>query len=304
MAKSANFLSGDLPRNSAIEQQQHERDVVRLGGARDFLRGNSCAERDAADAFGLKQQFENRETELVRVVRRRRQQHLTRIACRSARTRFTKQPLCEIREPQFLERLHLAAHDSLMHRFIQRNQRLLQKLSHSLRREQLRQMLLKIERAMRSEHPHRRFDFRRQRRGLLDRQAQHRLQRRVRERHHCAGAPSFRQQLFDQTQPRNLIGWVHSITKRVAERRWKTITPLPHVELLASQARDANDFTDMERRGSISIFRQHVHWRRAFASSRRRLDEDAHLCLPLRVVRQFERINRRAPVKTAPKNAG
>ena len=95
-------------------------------------------------------------------------------------------------------------------------------------------MLLQIAGAMRREHPDRRFDFGRQRRRLFDGQAEHRLERGVGERHHCAGAPAFRQQLLDQAQPRDLIWRINTIAECIAERRGKAIASLPHVELLAS----------------------------------------------------------------------
>ena len=205
MTQSADFLSSDLAGNAAIEEQQNERGVIRLRGRGDFLRGNAGAEREAAHAFAVKQIFENREAKLIRIVRRRRQQYLPRIAQGTGETAaFAQQALRKICEAQFLERLHFAAYDALVHSLVQWNQRLLEKLAQSLRAKQLRQMILQIDTTMRCQHADRRFDFRGQRRRLLDGKAQHRLKRGVGERNDCAGAPSFREQLLDETQARNL----------------------------------------------------------------------------------------------------
>ena len=113
--------------------------MIGLGCGGDFLRRDAGAQREAAHAFAIEKIFENRETELIRIVRRRRQQHLVRIARRTCETAaLAQQALREIAEAQFLECLHFAAHDALVHRLVQWNQRLLEKLAQALRAEQLR----------------------------------------------------------------------------------------------------------------------------------------------------------------------
>ena len=70
---------------------------------------------------------------------------MPRIARRTDEPRHVaQQALREIGEAQLLEVLHLAAHDALVHRFVERNERLLEELAHPLPDQQLRQMVLQL----------------------------------------------------------------------------------------------------------------------------------------------------------------
>ena len=90
------------------------------------------------------------------------------------------------------------------------------------------------------------FDFQRQRQRILDGDAQHRLQRRFRQRNHGSGTPAFRQQLLDDLEPRNLIGRIDAIAESIACRIREPIATLPHVELFASQTGDSYNLTDVQ----------------------------------------------------------
>ncbi len=237
--------------------------MIRLGSAGDFLRRHPGAEREAVDPFGEEQQFEDREPELVRIVRRRGKQQLARVARRPHEPRHVaQQPLREVGEAQFLVGLHFAAHDPLVHRLVERNQRLLEELAQPLADQQLRQMILQLADAVLAEQPHRIGDFRRERRRLRDGQPDHRLQRRVGERDDRARAPPLGQQLLDQLEARDLVGRIHAIAERIAQRRGKAVAALPHVELLAAQPRDAHDLADVQRaRGLADRDRRRVRGR-------------------------------------------
>ncbi len=94
-------------------------------------------------------------------------------------------------------------------------------------------------------------DVVRQLRRARHRQAEHRLQRRLRERDDRAGPPALGQQLLDQLQAGDLVGRVDAIAIGVAQRRRKSIPPLPHVELLAAQAGHAHHFADVQDGASL-----------------------------------------------------
>ena len=79
-----------------------------------------------------------------------------------------------------------------MHRLVQRNQRLLQEAPQALPDQKFGQMVLQFADAMLPKKLDRSLDLAGQRCRILDRDAEHRLQRRVGEWHDCAGAPAFR----------------------------------------------------------------------------------------------------------------
>ena len=177
--------------------------------------------------------------ELVGIVGRRREQDLPRIARRTDEPRHVaQQPLREVGEAQLLEVLHLAAHDALVHRLVQRNQRRARGTCAAPGRPAASTGGSASRRSRCcAEQLDRGLDLVRQRRRRVDGEAQHRLQRRFGERHDGAGAPAFRQQLLDELEPRDLVGRIDAIAERVAQRRGKAVAALPHVELLAAQAR-------------------------------------------------------------------
>ena len=113
-------------------------------------------------------------------------------------------------------------------------------------------------------------DVVRQRRRPTTGEAQHRLQRRLGERHDSAGAPAFGQQLLDELQPGNLVGRIDAIAAGVAQRSRETVAALPHVELFAAQAGHPHDLAYVQRIARITrghgSFRQ-LH--RRLASARR-----------------------------------
>src|SRR4029078_12637648 len=111
----------------------------------DFLRRHACAQRQAIDAFREQQELEDREAQLVGIVGRRREQDVPRVARRTDEARHVAQEtLREVRETQLLEVLHLAAHDALVHRFVERNQGLLEELAQALADQELRQVVLQL----------------------------------------------------------------------------------------------------------------------------------------------------------------
>ena len=134
----------------------------------------------------------------------------------------------------------------LVHRLVQRNQRLLQKAPEPLADQQLRQVVLQFADAMLCQKLDRGLDFRRQRQGILDGDAQHRLQRRFRQRNNRARTPAFGQQLLDDLEPRDLIGRIDAVTESVACRIRKPVASLPHVQLFASEAGDSYHLTDVQ----------------------------------------------------------
>ena len=71
--------------NSIKILREYERGVIRLSRAGDFLRRDASTQREAADAFGVEKKLENREAELVRIVGRRGQQYLARVARRASK---------------------------------------------------------------------------------------------------------------------------------------------------------------------------------------------------------------------------
>jgi len=56
-----------------------------------------------------------------------------------------------------------------------------------------------------------------------DHQPEHRLQRRLGERHDRAGTPPFRQQLLDQLEPPHLIVRIDAIAVGIALRRREAV---------------------------------------------------------------------------------
>ena len=177
--------------------------------------------------------------------------------------------------------MHLAAHHLLVHGLVQGNQRLLEEPAQPLARQQLGKMVLQLGHPVRRQETNRRFDFHRQRHRRLDGEPEHRLQRRIGERHDRAGAPAFGQQLLDQAQARDLVGWIYAIAERVAERRGKAVAALPHVQLLAPQSRDADDFADVQGiDGLTAVVQRRDSGVRAFAAARRCFNQNAHFRRP------------------------
>ena len=141
--QAADLLARDLARDAAVEQQHDQRHLVGIRGTGDFLRRHAGAERQAVDAFGEQQELEDREAELVGIVGRRREQDVPRVARRTDEARHVaQQALREVGEAQLLEVLHVAAHDALVHRFVERNERLLEELAQALADQELRQVVL------------------------------------------------------------------------------------------------------------------------------------------------------------------
>src|SRR5215475_10978011 len=108
-------------------------------------------------------------------------------------------------------------------------------------------MILQLADTMLGEKLDRGLDLARQWNRILDGDAQHRLQRRFRERDDRTGAPALGEKLLDELEPSDLIGRIHAVTEAVTRRVRETVAALPHVELLAAQPGDANHLTDMQR---------------------------------------------------------
>ena len=223
---------------------------------------------------------------MIGIVGRRREQDVPRIARRADEARHVAQEtLREIGEAQLLEILHLAANDALVHRFVERNERLLEELAQALSYEELRQMILQLAHAMLREKLDRGLDLRGQRRRLVHCEAEHRLQRRVGERHDRACTPAFGQELLDELEACDLIGRIHPVSECVAQRHRKAVSALPHVELLAAQAGDADHFTDVQRAPRVAGAFLNVHGcERRLAAAGRCLDENAHASIPVRTL--------------------
>ena len=81
----------------ALHQQHHQRDLVRLCSARDFLGGHPRTEGQAVHALGEQQELEDREAELVGVVRGRGEQDLPRVARRTDEARHVAFGLAHLR---------------------------------------------------------------------------------------------------------------------------------------------------------------------------------------------------------------
>src|SRR5438105_14930725 len=90
------------------------------------------------------------------------------------------------------------------------------------------------------------LDFRRQRQGILDGDAEHRLQRRFRQRNNRARTPAFGQQLLDDLEPRDLIGRIVAVAESIACRIRKPVAWLPRVQLAASEAGDSYHLTEVQ----------------------------------------------------------
>jgi hypothetical protein len=187
----ADFLTRDLARDAAIEQQDDEACLVGDGRAGDFLRRHAGAQGEAIHALGEQQQFEDGETELVRIVGRCREEHVLRLALRANEPGYVaEEALDEIAETQLLEILHLAPHDPFVHGFIERNQRGLEELCASPARQQFGKVILQLAHPMLREELDGGLDFTGQRRRVLDREAQHRLQHRLGQRHDGSCPPA------------------------------------------------------------------------------------------------------------------
>src|SRR6266404_2092939 len=273
----AYLLSCNLAGDAAVEEQDGEADPVRARGATDFLRRYSGAERQAVDALGKKQELEDREAELVGIVRRCCEQDLSCVPSGSHKPRDVAQkPLREVGESQLLEILHLAAHYALVHRLVQWNQRLLQEAPQALPDQKLGEVVLQFADTMLAKKADRGLDLAGQRHRILDRDAEHRLQRRVGERYDCAGAPALGQQLLDQLEPRDLVGRIYAVAEAVARGIGKAVPPLPHVELLAAQTRNTYNLADMQGAARIGAGGWNDDRVARVAPTRRRLDQDAH----------------------------
>jgi hypothetical protein len=119
---------------------------------------------------------------------------MPRIARRPYQPRdVTQQPLRAIGEAQLLKILHFPADDALVHRFVQWNQRLLEEAPQALSDQQLGQVVLQLADAVLAEQGDRSLDFVGKRGRCVDRDAQHRLQRRFGQRHDGPGAPALGQ---------------------------------------------------------------------------------------------------------------
>ena len=78
------------------------------------------------------------------------------------------------------------------------------------------------------------LDFTGQRRRVLDREAQHRLQHRLGQRHDGSCPPALRKELLDELESCDLVRRIDPIAEAIAQRRRKAVPSLPHVELLAA----------------------------------------------------------------------
>jgi len=177
---------------------------------------------------------------------------------------------------QFLEILHLATYHALVHCFVERYQGLLEEAAQALPHEELREMVLQFTHSMLTEEPHRCLDFAWKRHRVLDRDAEHRLKRRLGERNDRPRAPALGEQLFDQLEPRNLIRGIDTIAEAVARWVRKTVTSLPHVELFSPQTGDADHLADVQ---GTTVFcdRDWTDDRYGvIAPTRRRLYQDSH----------------------------
>ena len=163
-----------------------------------------------------------------------------------------------------------------MDRFVEWNERLFEEPAQPLSDEKLRQMVLQLAHAMLAEQLHCGLDFGWQGRGIFDRDTQHRLQRRIGERHHRACPPSLRQELLDQLEARNLVRRIDAIAESVARRIGKAIPALPHVKLLTPQAGDSHDLADVQGGAGVDAGRRGDQRRVVIATARWRLDQDTH----------------------------
>ena len=154
------------------------------------------------------------------------------------------------------------------------------------------------------------LDLARQRRRILDRESQHRLQHRLGQRHHGARAPAFRQQLLDELEAGHLVRRIDAVAEAVAQRRREVVATLPHVELFAAQAGDPDDLAYVQRVARITrgygYFSQ-LHRRLASASGR--CDQDAHrrrslafcvTCLASAVLHKFENERFQVALRSGP----
>jgi len=90
--------------------------------------------------------------------------------------------------------------------------------------------------------------------------------------------------VLDQLEPRDLVGGIHAVPERIAQRRREAISALPHVELLAAEPGDAHDLANVQRACRLASGNSRRRIRRhsgCILAPRRRLDEDSHCLLPL-----------------------
>src|SRR5207249_62263 len=126
-------------------QQDGETDAIRTRRTADLLRRDARAQCETVHTLGEQQQLEDRQAELIGIVGGRGEQDLPSVARRAHQSRdIAQQTLREIGETQLLEILHFAAHDALVHRFVERDEGLLQETAQALADEKLRQVILQL----------------------------------------------------------------------------------------------------------------------------------------------------------------
>ena len=181
--------------------------------------------------------------------------------------------------------LHFAADDALVHRLVERDQRLLEELAQALADQQLRQVVLHFADAVLAEQLDRGLDISAGS-GAGSSTASPSIDCSAVS---ASGTTAPARQPSDSSCLISLrratwSGGIDAIAERVAQRRRETVAALPHVELLAPQSGDADDFADVKRARGLARGRRSRRIRRhtgRILAPRRCLDEDSHVPLPL-----------------------